>query len=388
MFHHPSAQPMKPLHIFKPGKHTAMSGDSFNFSESDIAATVRAYDPAIHEAPLVIGHPKHDAPAAGWVKSLQATAEGLIAEPQQVDAAFAEQVAHGSYKKISASFYHPDSPSNPVPGVYYLRHVGFLGAQPPAVKGLRAIELADGEEGVVEFGDFGHELGAGMWRRMREWLISQFGTETADKVTPSWEIDSIAEAGRREDSPSTAFSETAATSTITEASTTELSTTEERTVTEEEKTALQAENARLKAQIQQAEARDREQVSTTRHTANVAFAEVLVGEGKLLPKHTAALIAALDFAEAGDAPLEFGEGDARQPVVAGLKAIFGDLPEQISFAEVASKDRRGNGALAVDLEFAEKSTDPDRLSLHLRASQLASEKGIPYESAARQLINQ
>ena len=72
---------MKPLHIFKPGKHTAMSGDSFNFSESDLAATVRAYSPALHEAPLVIGHPKHDAPAAGWVKSLQATAEGLIAEP-------------------------------------------------------------------------------------------------------------------------------------------------------------------------------------------------------------------------------------------------------------------------------------------------------------------
>jgi hypothetical protein len=124
---------MKPLHIFKPGTHTAMSGVAFEFSESDIAATVRAYDPILHEAPLVIGHPKHDAPAAGWVKSLSATAEGLNAEPQQVDAAFAEQLSKGSYKKISASFYHPDAPGNPVPGVYYLRHVGFLGAQPWAM---------------------------------------------------------------------------------------------------------------------------------------------------------------------------------------------------------------------------------------------------------------
>ncbi|MEB0045576.1 MULTISPECIES: phage protease [unclassified Pseudomonas] len=180
---------MKPLHIFKPGTHTAMSGVSFDFSESDLAATVRAYDPALHEAPMVIGHPQHDAPAAGWVKSLAATAQGLIAEPQQVDAAFAEQVAKGSYKKISASFYHPDAANNPVPGVYYLRHVGFVGAQPPAVKGLRPIELADGEEGVVEFGDYGHELNSDMWRRFREWLIGKFDKDTADQVAPSWAID-------------------------------------------------------------------------------------------------------------------------------------------------------------------------------------------------------
>lgn len=76
---------MKPLRVFKPGTHTAMNGASFDFSESDIAATVQAYDPALHEAPLVIGHPKHDAPAAGWVKSLSASAHGLTAEPQQVD---------------------------------------------------------------------------------------------------------------------------------------------------------------------------------------------------------------------------------------------------------------------------------------------------------------
>lgn len=382
MFHHPSAQPMKSLHIFKPGKHTAMSGGSFNFSESDIAATVRAYDPAIHEAPLVIGHPTHDAPAAGWVKSLQATAEGLIAEPQQVDVAFAEQVAKGSYKKISASFYQPDSPNNPVPGVYYLRHVGFLGAQPPAVKGLRCIELAEGEEGVVEFGDFGHEMGASLWRKFREFLISQFGTETADKVAPSWEIDSIAEIGRRDDGPAPAFSE----STTPQP---EPTTAEVAPVLDPEKTALEAENASLKNQLQAHQDSQQKQASETRHTANVAFAEALVGEGKLLPKHTAALIAALDFAEAGAAPLEFGEGDARQPVVAGLKAIFGDLPEQISFAEQATKDRReGTARSAAELEFAEIHTEPSRLQLHVRASQLAEDKKIPYESAVRQLINQ
>ena len=382
MYYHPSAQPMKPLHIFKPGKHVAMSGASLNFSESDLAATVRAYDPALHEAPLVIGHPKHDAPAAGWVKSLTNSAQGLIAEPHQVAPEFAEQVASGAYKKISASFYHPDSPSNPVPGVYYLRHVGFLGAQPPAVKGLRPIELAEGEEGVVEFADFGHETSAGLFRRLRDWLIGERGLEVADQVIPSWQIESLSEVARRDDDPRPSFSDP------TQPATVEPSTVEESNVTPEEIAALQAENARLKTQVQQHQDQQRQSRQETTHAANVAFAEELVAAGKLLPKHTAALIATLDFAEDGDAPLEFGEGDARQPVSAGLKAIFGDLPQQIDFAEQASGARRNADNPVAELEFAEKNTDPDRLALHARASQLAADKNIPYESAVRQLINQ
>lgn len=322
---------MKPLHIFKSGKHIAMGGGSFNFSESDLAATVRAYSPALHEAPLVIGHPKHDAPAAGWVKSLQATPEGLTAETQQVDPAFAELVGKGSYKKISASFYHPDSPSNPVPGVYYLRHVGFLGAQPPAIKGLRPIDLADTDEGVIEFGDYGHEVSSGLWRKFREFLIGQFGAETADKVVPSWEIDSLAEIGRRpelETGPS--YSEPKP-------------TTEVNPVTEAEQAALKADNERLQAQISRREKADKAATQEAIHASNTEFAEQLVASG-MKPAHVAAVVAALDFAETGDKgdkPLEFGEADDRQPLAEGLKAVFQGLTGAVSFGEQASKARIG-----------------------------------------------
>ena len=47
----------------------------------------------------------------------------------------------------------------------------------------------------------------------------------------------------------------------------------------------------------------------------------------------------------------------------------------------------GKGGDVNVAEFAEKSTDPDRLNLHVRATELAAEKGIPYEQAARQLIS-
>lgn len=33
---------------------------------------------------------------------------------------------------------------NPKPDTYHLRHVGLLGAEPPAVKGLRPVEFAGG----------------------------------------------------------------------------------------------------------------------------------------------------------------------------------------------------------------------------------------------------
>jgi hypothetical protein len=265
---------MNPLHIFKPGTHTAQCGTTLNFTDTDLAATVAAYNPTLHEAPLVIGHPQHDAPAAGWVKSLSATAQGLIAEPQQIDASFAEQIAKGSYKKISASFYHPTAPNNPVPGVYYLRHVGFLGAQPPAVKGLRPIELAEGEPGVIQFSE----------------VVQQAPTASAAPATD----------------PHT--------------------------------TALQAENQRLKTELAQRDQAARAAAQQTIHTASVAYAEQLVAAG-MKPLHVPVVIAALDAAQSGATPLEFGETDARQPLSEGLKALFKDLAGGISFAEVATKSR-------------------------------------------------
>ncbi len=370
----------KPLHIFKPGRQTAMSGAVLDFSESDLAASARAYDPALHEAPIVIGHPKHDDPAYGWVKSLAVDSDGLNAEAHQVDAAFAELLAAKRFKKISASFYLPDAPNNPVPGVYYLRHVGFLGAMPPAVKGLKQAEFADAEEGVVEFGDWGMETNASLWRRMREWLLAKFDQETADQVVPDWQIESIREAARQDDASRAAFADPTDT-TISPTQTTE----EERHVTPEEKAALEAENAQLKQRLAAAEAATKSAAAAKRHGEHAAFAEQMIGEGKLAPKHKDAVVAFLDFAD-GESAVEFGEGAAKQPLATAFKSFLGDMPKVVEFGETATKDKSGKGGDAHAAEFAEKPTDPDRLSLHVRATELAAEKGIPYEQAVRQLL--
>ena len=327
------------LQIFRAGRHVAMSGQALEFSEADLAATCAAYDPAKHEAPLVIGHPTHDLPAYGWVQSIKISNGGMDASPTQVNPAFAEMVKDGAFKKISASFYSPDAPNNPVPGCYYLRHVGFLGAQAPAVKGLRQPSFADDEAGVVTFGDYDGLTAAGLLRNLREWMIDKFGVEEADKVLPAYEIRSL-DLGAQDDlraaavqrattnpMPS-AFAETTPQSTP-------VTNPKEQTLTPEDITALQAENARLQTTLAT-------NLTEQTHAAHVAFCES-VPANRLTPAMKPVVLALMDNLTAGPAVVEFGEGDAKSPLIDQFKKFIQALPESVPFGEHATNDRAAAG---------------------------------------------
>ena len=112
-----------------------------------------AYNPAIRQAPLTIGHPKDNLPAYGWVKGLLMNAARRLAmDTTQVQPQFAEMSNSGAFKKRSASFYPPGHPNNPTPDKWYLRHVAFLGAQQPAVSGL-ADFAAGSDAGCIHFSE-------------------------------------------------------------------------------------------------------------------------------------------------------------------------------------------------------------------------------------------
>lgn len=103
---------MSAIHIFKAGTHTDMHGKKLPFTPDDLAACVKAYDPSVHEAPLVIGHPRTEDPAWGWVKALSLSGVDLMAEPAQLDPQFAEMVTDGRFKKcppLSTSRIHRQS---------------------------------------------------------------------------------------------------------------------------------------------------------------------------------------------------------------------------------------------------------------------------------------
>lgn len=130
--------------IGRTGLHTAMSGQQVQLTEADLDKVVTSYNPKDHEAPLVLGHPTNNGPAYGWVQGLKRDGEYLLAQFAQIPDSLKEAVNNGHYKKVSMSLY-PDGT---------LRHVGLLGATPPAIKGLGNINLGSGEDATEIHFDF------------------------------------------------------------------------------------------------------------------------------------------------------------------------------------------------------------------------------------------
>ena len=371
-----------PLHIFKPGRHTAMSGATLQFSEAALKAAASAYDPARHEAPLVVGHPRHDLPAYGWVQSLQYSdgadghEPGLYALPAQVNPDFADMVAAGAFKKISASFYSPDAPNNPAPGHYYLRHVGFLGAQAPAVKGLqppKIVNYSDAEAGVLTFGEWDDVDNASLWRGLRDWFIGKFGQAEADTVIPGYKVQSLEQGAQDElrEAQAESSPEAVGTSPAAPAFADPAFPPPEPPVTPEEKAALEAENARLRAEL----ARQRQAAV---HQDHIAFCEGLVSQG-FAPAWREFAVATLDHFAAE--PLEFGEGDERKPMLDAFKDFLKGLPPAVRLGEQITT---GQAAEAVDF------SDPESIAAAAHVYQLQAEQAgrpVSYAHAVAQVAS-
>lgn len=142
---------IKEVHIFKAGTQTSAQGITREFTKKDLSEIASSYNPGVHEAPIRIGHEDNDkVPAWGWVKGVKVKGDDLFAEVDFSPMA-EEYIKNGLYKKVSASFYSPDSKINPEPGKWSLRHVALLGAQPPAVKGLKGFAYEEAADGVLDF---------------------------------------------------------------------------------------------------------------------------------------------------------------------------------------------------------------------------------------------
>ena len=146
------------VEIFSTGTHTDSAGVTHTFTADDLRQIAESYDPGYHEAPVVIGHPATDSPAYGWVKALQVVGDKLVATISMVSE-FAAAVRAGLFRKRSASLYRDLGGRG-----MYLRHVGFLGGAPPAVKGLADLQLDDGGRALMLFNDNTEEEGTMAWK--------------------------------------------------------------------------------------------------------------------------------------------------------------------------------------------------------------------------------
>jgi hypothetical protein len=353
------------IEVFAAGTRPSEQGDVFTITRDDLLKTAAAYDPKLHEAPFTIGHPETSDPAYGYALKFSVSDDNkLLATAHQVVPEYALQATDGGQlKKRSIEFYHPQDPVNPKPGVWYPRHIGALGGQPPAVKGLKDIPRIPP-------------------------LVSRTNTPTAAR---------FAEAPTRRVS----FAEASSTATAT--------ATRSTTMTEEEIAALkaqaaadkkkaeEADAARLKAEADAQAARDANAAvlkaqAESRHAEHVSFAEGMCGKGqtgaRISPADMPKLVAVLDAL--GDAAtvkrVSFAEGDKRVEfdAVKFVRDAFGALPVRVSFSE-----HKPQGTPAGS--FAETSNQPQGEVATLTAveqdqrirAHMGKHPGVSYAEAAR-----
>ena len=181
------------VEIFRGGAQVDSRGKEHD-GDRLIERAVATFNPAVHEPPAVIGHPDETAPSYAWVEGLKTVAKDgrdvLMAKFKQVVPEFEDMVKRGLFKKRSASFLPRRQAAA----------CGFLGAMPPAVKGLSDVAFGDGGAAITfDFGDEGLNVVARLFRRLRDWLIEKDGLENADKVLPDWDVEYMGEiANRRE----------------------------------------------------------------------------------------------------------------------------------------------------------------------------------------------
>jgi hypothetical protein len=304
-------QPSLPggIEIFRAGRHTDDAGVVHEFSDADVAGMAASYQPALREAPLCVGHPAANLPAYGWVASLAAGDGRLTMTARDVEPQFAEMVRERRFPKRSASFYAPAHPNNPTPGRWYLRHVGFLGAQPPAVAGLKDIQFADGaDSGVVSFSEAAPIP-----------TFPQGGKEPIPPTQPQEPLMSDADKAELERLRADARANA---------------------------DALAQAQAQAKAANEAAEAARKQAASFAEKAASdrradiASFAQAQVERGQLLPKDKLAAVAALETLAGAEQPVSFAEGGVTTQVtapqmLAWLKDLIGSRAAAVQFGEQA-----------------------------------------------------
>jgi len=239
--------------------------------------------------------------------------------PDQVEPQFADLVRAGRLKYVSASFWTPAAPTNPKPGIFYLRHLGFLGAEPPSVKGLKPAEFADEADTLTLTFSTPEDLT--MLDRTADDRTAEFAEREAELAKRNQEL------AQREQAI--------------------------------------AERERLAA----------EQAATIHRSECKAFAEHIADEGRILPRDIAPLAAllatlpsdaaaaAVDFAE----PAEGGEPQARTPA-AYLRDLLARLPVQVDYSERGQADPQAQGERPAEFAApAGYTVDAADLALHRKA---------------------
>lgn len=362
---------MQRIAIFKTGTHTATNGDTLSFTTDYLKEVVASYDPATHESPAVIGHPKDNHPAYGWVKALSFD-EGsgtLYANFEQVDPTFEAMLKAGRFKKRSASFYPPTHPSNPTKGKPYLRHVGFLGAQPPAVKGLPDMAFSElsGEQDcpIVEFAELPFVTNPN--------IRADTGTDTLPAITKDTFMNTKTTPEQPADASDAAFHHLAQDNTAKTAESGADATGKDHSELVAKEQAL-AEREKALAEREAAFAKQQQEIKEQDFSE---FAEGLICKGQLVPAEKSAIVDVMMDLDAVGKTFDFSENGkvAQKSSVDVLKGILSRLETTVDFGEHTADDPNER---VIPSHIAPDSDD----ELDKQIRDYAQKHGLSYPEAA------
>jgi len=293
------------MEMMKVGVVTDSRGREFTWTREhfDRFAASYSFDDDARASPVVLGHPKDNAPRLGYISKVWRDEDTLCCSAEVMEELY-NAMEQGLYPNRSISVGIND------PVIY---HLGILGACMPAFADLAPVAFsAPDPETVAEFtssqtawrlNNIGDMLG-----NMREWIIAKFSLDDADKAIPGYVVDMLKRVNEDEndDNPSLGYGSNKRGSTI--------DIQKGSPMTEEEIAALKAENEKLKSDNAafSKNVADMRDAAIAKEAAD--FAAALVTEKKLFPFQVELTKRMYSAAakEADNLPAEFSVGGAKE----------------------------------------------------------------------------
>ncbi|MEW5745274.1 MAG: hypothetical protein AB1805_07560 [Nitrospirota bacterium] len=351
----PEKVPVKKVPIFRAGVHVDSNGNRREWTVDDLDSMVKNFDLSEFIPAIVVGHPKVEDPRYGDFDAVYREGKTLFADvdviPEMHDA-----WKKGLYPERSVRIVKLDD------GTYKIRHLGLLGAHPPAVTGLPRVEFSaeDGEEVIIDFSEYRFPVVGRVLRRLREFYIEKFGVEEADRIVNEYELEDLQRV-EPEAVSSAAFSEP--TQGGGDMPTQREQELEQQLAEERRKSADFSEKLKQKdAEVATANQKTTVLLAENRKKEFSSFCEGLRNEGKLPP---AVMPKVLDFMEilSGVETFDFAEGDGKKAAkpVEMFKEFLSGLGKVIEFGEHATKTKVGDAGNkdreALISDFMEKNKD-------------------------------
>lgn len=368
------------IEVFRAGSQTSSDGVTQNFTHTDLDQIVSNHQPA----PIVIGHPKADAPAYGWSHSLKRDGDVLLAKFSDVEPQFEKMVADKRFPNRSVKIKKTNAG-------WQLAHVGWLGAAAPAVAGLKPVQFSTDEQSIeIEFMSdaYATSVVSRTFRRLRDFLIENFGAEKADRVVSDFDLEMLGELAVEQrlenENPATPITNTNSFKKHTGDKPVPKTYTDEEIATLEQRARdavtaqFNAQNTELTNQL----TAERSQRLTAEHQA---FVTSLIDEGKLTPAQVAGMVEFMLAQPTAAFEFTTGEGETKsitkKPALDWFREFTARLPKQMDLSESnAGKQTDATG----QLEFHTPQgavVSADRLALHNKAREYMNKNNCDYVEA-------